>query len=189
MTRSNIIKYRMPAHRSRARHRVKRAFSFLAKICMVCTALFLFAFPDVSKKLFHAQTARSLQSDTDSRPKVINGGDAWGGSSGNDNRFSSKSQSVPGNHVSGRVTYVRDGDTIEVSGVPIRIANLDCAETGTAAGAKATRHIKQLVTAERLDCRLSGRMSYDRHVGTCRLSNGRDIGEVLIAQGYCRRWR
>ena len=31
----------------------------------------------------------------------------------------------------GMVTHVRDGDTIEVRGVPVRIANLDCAERGT----------------------------------------------------------
>jgi endonuclease YncB( thermonuclease family) len=34
----------------------------------------------------------------------------------------------------GPVTHVRDGDTIEVSGVPVRVANLDCAELGTTAG-------------------------------------------------------
>lgn len=34
----------------------------------------------------------------------------------------------------GRVTHVRDGDTIEVSGVPIRFGSLDCAESGTSAG-------------------------------------------------------
>lgn len=156
---------------------------------MLYIVLFLLAFSDVSKRSLHTQTARSQQSDTGSRPKVLNGGDAWGGIRGNDKRFNSIPQSIPENHVSGRVTHVRDGDTIEVSGVPIRNANLDCAEKGTAAGAKATHHIKQLVTAETLDCRLSGRMSYDRHVGTCRLPNGRDIGEVLIAQGSCRRWR
>ena len=31
----------------------------------------------------------------------------------------------------GMVTHVRDGDTIEVRGVPVQIANLDCAERGT----------------------------------------------------------
>jgi endonuclease YncB( thermonuclease family) len=40
--------------------------------------------------------------------------------------------------VVGMVTHVRDGDTIDVRGVPVRIANLDCAERGTSAGDRAT---------------------------------------------------
>ena len=36
--------------------------------------------------------------------------------------------------LTGRVTHVRDGDTIVVGVTPIRFANLDCAELGTAAG-------------------------------------------------------
>ena len=91
--------------------------------------------------------------------------------------------------VTGPVTHVRDGDTIEVSGVPVRIANLDCAETGTRTGEIATARVRRLVARARMDCALSGRKSYDRHVGTCALPDGRDLGEVLIAEGTCARWR
>lgn len=51
---------------------------------------------------------------------------------------------------SGRVTHVRDGDTIEVDGRPIRIAALDCAEPGTMAGEAATRRMRALVSGGRL---------------------------------------
>ncbi len=51
---------------------------------------------------------------------------------------------------SGRVTHVRDGDTIEVDGRPIRIAALDCAESGTMAEEAATRRMRALVSGGRL---------------------------------------
>ncbi|VVT28005.1 conserved hypothetical protein [Roseovarius sp. EC-HK134] len=89
----------------------------------------------------------------------------------------------------GRVTNVRDGDTIEVEGRPIRIATLDCAETGSVAGDAATRRMRALVSGERVICSLTGEQSYDRWIGNCRLANGRDIADVMIGEGLCRRWR
>ena len=40
--------------------------------------------------------------------------------------------------LSGTVTDVRDGDTIEVSGIAIRLSALDCPENGTQQGNQAT---------------------------------------------------
>ena len=61
-----------------------------------------------------------------------------------------------------RVTRVWDGDTIVVGLIPIRIANLDCAESGTPAGERATRRAKQLVANQTVQCRLEGRRSGGR---------------------------
>lgn len=122
-------------------------------------------------------------SGSDLLPRVIRGGDALSSRSG------STSTSAPGRSLSGRVSHVRDGDTIEVGGTPIRIAALDCAEKGTAQGNAATRRMRQLVSGERLDCSLTGRRSYDRQVGSCRLADGRDIAAIMISEGACRRWR
>ena len=44
--------------------------------------------------------------------------------------------------LSGRITHVRDGDTFEVNGVPVRISALDCAENRTKEGQKITRYAK-----------------------------------------------
>ena len=96
--------------------------------------------------------------------------------------------SVGGADLAGRVTHVRDGDTVEVAGVPVRIANLDCAESGTAAGERATARMRQLARTGPFSCDLEGRKSYDREVGTCRLTDGRDVGEVLISERQCGRW-
>jgi endonuclease YncB( thermonuclease family) len=93
-----------------------------------------------------------------------------------------------GPSLTGRVTHVRDADTIEVSGVPVRIANLDCAERGTAAGERAAGRMRQLVTLGPFSCQLAGRKSYDREVGLCALADGRDIGEILIQERQCGRW-
>ena len=89
----------------------------------------------------------------------------------------------------GLVTHIRDGDTIEVSGRPIRIAALDCAERGSTAGDAATRRMTALVLGQRVSCSLTGKRSYDRWIGSCRLPDGRDIASILIGEGACRRWR
>lgn len=119
----------------------------------------------------------------DARPsvRILNGGGAL-------TRTPAKG-STGATTLTGQVTHVRDGDTIEVASMPIRIANLDCAEKGSAAGDRATRYMRQLVTSERVTCALNGRRSYDRMIGTCSLSDDRDLGQVLIAGGYCAVWR
>ncbi|GGL54811.1 thermonuclease family protein [Wenxinia marina] len=111
------------------------------------------------------------------RPSIPDGGGAW------------TPVGARGGDLSARVTHIRDADTIEVGGVPVRIANLDCAEAGTAEGDRATDRVRQLLVRSAVSCDLEGRRSYDREVGTCRMADGRDLGEVLIAEGYCARWR
>ncbi|WP_170431929.1 thermonuclease family protein [Ruegeria arenilitoris] len=89
--------------------------------------------------------------------------------------------------LSGSVTHVRDGDTIEVSGVPVRLSGLTCDERNTSRGASATRAVTNLVNGQALSCTLTGEKSYDREVGRCRLPDGRDIGTELILARECGR--
>ncbi len=77
-----------------------------------------------------------------------------------------------GRALRGQVSHVRDGDTVEVAGIPVRIANLDCDERGTASGERAMVRMRQLASTGPFACRLEGRMSYDRQVGVCALSDG-----------------
>lgn len=88
----------------------------------------------------------------------------------------------------GTVTHVRDGDTIEVAGAPIRFGSLNCAESGTADGNRATARMRALVQGQTLTCYLNGRTSYDRKIGSCRLEDGRDLGGIMISEGYCQRF-
>jgi endonuclease YncB( thermonuclease family) len=90
--------------------------------------------------------------------------------------------------ITGRVTHVRDGDTIEVAGIPIRFGSLDCAEGDTSEGQRATAKMRGLVVGERLTCHLNGRTSYDRKIGSCQLRDGRDLAAVMIREGYCGRY-
>lgn len=92
------------------------------------------------------------------------------------------------NTLSGVVTHVRDGDTIEVNGVPIRFAHVDCAERDTEQGQRASREMRRLAHRQPVTCHLLGRRSYDREVGTCYLADGRDVGGVLVGMGLCT-WR
>ncbi|KAA9008778.1 hypothetical protein F3S47_05795 [Histidinibacterium aquaticum] len=93
------------------------------------------------------------------------------------------------NSVQGSVTHIRDGDTIEVAGTPIRFEKLDCDETGTPYGRMATQLMRELVQGQQLSCTLTGRRSYDRMIGSCRLPDGRDLGEIMISEGVCDRYR
>ena len=92
------------------------------------------------------------------------------------------------NTVSGPVTHVRDGDTIEVSSIPIRFGSLDCPERGARGGSKATQRMRSLVSGQTLTCYLNGRQSYDRRIGSCQLDDGRDLGGIMIDEGLCRRY-
>ena len=56
----------------------------------------------------------------------------------------------------GTITHVRDGDTFEVKGVPIRIAVLDCPENNTSEGKTATRFAKQFKGKQAI-CELTGK--------------------------------
>jgi endonuclease YncB( thermonuclease family) len=83
----------------------------------------------------------------------------------------------------GAVSKVRDGDTIVV-----RLSTLDCPEMGTAAGLAAKKRMMELTRKRKVICDLEGRRSYDREVGDCALLDGTDLGEVMIAEGWCGRW-
>lgn len=96
-------------------------------------------------------------------------------------------QDDPGVDLAGLVTHVRDGDTIEVADVPVRLQGLTCDERGTPLGILATAAMRDLVRGQRVSCDLTGEKTYDREVGRCALPDGRDLGAVLISQGVCGR--
>jgi endonuclease YncB( thermonuclease family) len=93
---------------------------------------------------------------------------------------------APSSTVNGTVTHVRDGDTIEVDGVAVRLSALDCPENGTRQGDKATRIAKQFKGAL-ARCELTGAKSYDRLVGYCSVG-GSDFGLYMIQNSSCRVW-
>ena len=89
--------------------------------------------------------------------------------------------------IEGKITHVRDGDTLEIENIPVRLAALDCPENNTPEGRYATKIAKQFVGSQ-ASCELTGVKSYERFVGYCSI-NGEDYGEILISQSACKVWR
>ena len=91
-----------------------------------------------------------------------------------------------GKILEGRITHVRDGDTFEVNGIPVRISALDCPENSTSAGQKVTRFAKQF-KGQTAVCELTGAKTYDRVVGYCSIG-GRDFGKTMMGETTCKLW-
>ena len=91
-----------------------------------------------------------------------------------------------GKILEGRITHVRDGDTFEVNGIPVRISALDCPENSTNAGQKVTRFAKQF-KGQTAICELTGAKTYDRVVGYCSIG-GKDFGKTMMDQTSCKLW-
>mgnify|MGYP002632390891 CR=1 FL=1 len=88
--------------------------------------------------------------------------------------------------LTGTVTHVRDGDTIEVNNAPIRLAALDCPERGTQKGDTASRIAQQFLGSQ-TTCELTGAKTYDRLVGYCSI-NGADFGRYMMQNSACKVW-
>ena len=60
-------------------------------------------------------------------------------SEASDSKIDTRAASV----LKGTITHVRDGDTFEINGIPVRISALDCSENSTPEGKKITRFAKK----------------------------------------------
>lgn len=92
--------------------------------------------------------------------------------------------------IEGRVTVVRDVDTIVVAGTPVRLNGVDGPEVSSRAGRDARTFMIRLVRGEIVTCQLNGERTYDRWVGICFL-DGQDIAAIAVANGHaldCRRY-
>lgn len=95
-----------------------------------------------------------------------------------------------GQVLEGRVTNVRDADTIVVAGTPVRINGLDSVESGTAGFREAKLFAQRLVAGKIITCNLTGERTYDRMVGSCYV-DGQDYAAIIIANGHgldCKRY-
>ncbi len=91
----------------------------------------------------------------------------------------------------GTVSHVRDGDTIEVGPIAVRLQGIAAPEGNEPGGAIATDAIAtdamhDLVLGKELRCDLTGDRSHDRVIGVCFLKDGRDVGEVMVFEGNAR---
>ena len=86
----------------------------------------------------------------------------------------------------GTITHVRDGDTFEVDGTPVRISALNCPENSTSSGQKATQFTRQFKGKQAV-CELTGAKTYDRVVGYCSIE-GKDFAQIMVENKFCKFW-
>jgi micrococcal nuclease len=84
--------------------------------------------------------------------------------------------------LTGTVTHVRDGDTIEVGKIPIRLNGVSAPELKEPLGKQSKQFMRDLVDGKTVRCELNGKKTYDRFVGACYLG-GKDIGVAVIEAG------
>ena len=84
--------------------------------------------------------------------------------------------------LTGTVTHVRDGDTIEVGKIPIRLNGVSAPELKEPLGPQSKQFLLNLVDGKDVRCELTGAKTYDRLVGTCSLDD-QDIGMTVIKAG------
>ena len=87
--------------------------------------------------------------------------------------------------VTGRVSHVRDGDTIELGHLAVRLSGLAAPEWNEAGGIEAREAMIELVHGRTVRCELDGSRTYDRCAGVCYL-DGRDIAGALVSAGLAR---
>lgn len=91
--------------------------------------------------------------------------------------------------VRGAVTHVRDGDTIEVEGLPVRLHGLHAPELRQPGGTEAQAFMAALVRNRPVKCYLTGAKNRDRVIGVCyvdRDGEDYDLGELMVAAGMAR---
>jgi len=84
--------------------------------------------------------------------------------------------------LTGTVTKVRDGDTIEVGKIPIRLNGVSAPELNEPLGPMSKAFMTELVMGKRVRCELDGSKTHDRFVGICYLDE-QDIGATVIGTG------
>ena len=82
----------------------------------------------------------------------------------------------------GTVIKVRDGDTIEVGPIAIRLMGVAAPELEEPLGRRAKDFMFGVVFSKSIQCELNGEKSYDRFVASCSIE-GNDIGTALISAG------
>jgi micrococcal nuclease len=87
--------------------------------------------------------------------------------------------------LTGNVTFVRDGDTIEVAHLPVRLNGLATPEGDEPGGSATTRALRGMVLGRIVRCELDGERTHDRCVAVCYL-DGMDRAAEMVRAGLAR---
>jgi micrococcal nuclease len=91
---------------------------------------------------------------------------------------------LPGT-VTREVSFVRDGDTIELDAMTIRCDGIAAPEWDTPAGEAATKALREMVLGKLVSCELTGKATYNRCVAVSYL-DGIDIEAEMVRTGLAR---
>ena len=91
-----------------------------------------------------------------------------------------------GQWIEGRVTHVRDIDTIEVNDLPVRLQGLDGPELNERGGREGKRWMTRLILRKPVKCWLTGEKTHDRWVGQCFDAAENDIAALAVGAGLAR---
>ena len=94
--------------------------------------------------------------------------------------------------VSGRVSYIVDGDTLKIEGVEkrIRLFGVDAPEKAEKGFQRAKNRLFDIAHGRQISCEQMAIDKYGRIVGRCFRSDGKDISKMMIDSGtakeFCR---
>ena len=78
-----------------------------------------------------------------------------------------------------------DGDTIIINNYKIRLNGVSAPELNEEGGNEAKQAMQKILENKTIKCSLSGRKSYERHIGVCWIG-AVDVGALLVLQGFAR---
>ena len=82
------------------------------------------------------------------------------------------------------------GDTLVISGTPVRLHGIELPEGSEQDAATARRQMQEIVEGSFVTCRVSDQRIGHQRVGTC-TANGDDIAAAMVASGHaldCERF-
>jgi endonuclease YncB( thermonuclease family) len=80
---------------------------------------------------------------------------------------------------------VVDGDTLRVSGIPVRLQGIAAPELREPGGKEAKAYLAEMVQDQTVVCELTRERTRGRRVGICRV-DGEDLAGQVIAAGLAR---
>ncbi len=81
---------------------------------------------------------------------------------------------------------VVDGDTIKMKDGAVRLWGFNTPERYQPRYFAAAAKLEELVVGQKLDCHVRDIDRYQRRVAQCFLSDGRDVGELMVSSGLAR---
>ena len=85
--------------------------------------------------------------------------------------------------------YVVDGDTITIGKTNIRLSGIDAPEMDQPYGNTAKWALINLCKGHDIRAEFADHFSYERHVATCFLPDGRDLSAEMVKLGLALDWR